>query len=34
MYWHQAMQQPDKKEFLHTAKSEVMSHVDNKDVER
>ena len=30
MYWHQAMQQPDKREFLEAAKSEVKSHVDNE----
>jgi hypothetical protein len=30
MYWHQAMQQPNKKEFLKAAEAEVKSHVDNK----
>jgi hypothetical protein len=32
MYWHQAMQQPDKAEFLKAAEAEVKSHVDNKHV--
>jgi hypothetical protein len=30
MYWHQAMQQPDKAEFLNAAEAEVKSHVDNE----
>ena len=30
MYWHEAMQQPDKAEFLKAAKEEVKSHVDNE----
>jgi hypothetical protein len=29
MYWHQAVQEPDKAEFLKAAVSEVKSHVDN-----
>jgi hypothetical protein len=32
MYWHQAMQQPDRAEFLKAAKAEMDSHVDNKHV--
>jgi transposase InsO family protein len=30
MYWHQAMQQPDKKQFLQAAVDEVKSHVENE----
>jgi hypothetical protein len=30
MYWHQAMQEPDKAEFIKAAVSEVKSHVDNQ----
>jgi hypothetical protein len=30
MYWHQAMQQSDKSEFIKAAIAEVKSHVDNK----
>jgi hypothetical protein len=30
MYWHQAMQQPDKADFLKAAEAEVKSHVDNE----
>lgn len=30
MYWHQAMKEPDKAEFLQAAKDEVKSHVDNE----
>jgi hypothetical protein len=30
MYWHQAMQEPDKAEFIKAAVSEVNSHVDNQ----
>jgi hypothetical protein len=30
MYWHQAMQEPDKANFLRAAEAEVKSHVDNK----
>ena len=30
MYWHQAMKQPDKAQFLQAAKDEVKSHVDNE----
>jgi hypothetical protein len=30
MYWHQAMQQPDKKEFIKAAEKEVKSHNDNE----
>jgi hypothetical protein len=30
MYWHQAMQQPDKQEFIKAAEKEVKSHVDNE----
>jgi hypothetical protein len=30
MYWHQAMQQPDKAEFLKAAEAEVKPHVDNE----
>jgi hypothetical protein len=30
MYWHQAMQEPDKAEFLKAAVSEVKLHVDNQ----
>jgi hypothetical protein len=30
MYWHQAMQEPDKAEFIKAAASEVKSHVDNQ----
>jgi hypothetical protein len=30
MFWHQAMQQPDKAQFLQAAVDEVKSHVDNK----
>jgi hypothetical protein len=33
MYWHQAMQQPDKVQFLKAAVSEVKSYVDNKHIE-
>jgi hypothetical protein len=30
MYWHQAMQQPDKREFIKAAEKEVKLHVDNE----
>jgi hypothetical protein len=30
MYWHQAMQQPDKHEFIKVAEKEVKSHVDDE----
>jgi hypothetical protein len=30
MYWHQAMQQSDKSEFIKAAIAEVKSHVDNE----
>jgi hypothetical protein len=30
MYWHQAMQQSDKAEFIKAATAEVKSHVDNE----
>jgi hypothetical protein len=30
MYWHQAMQQPNKTEFLKAAEAEVKSHVDDE----
>jgi hypothetical protein len=30
MYWHQAMQQPDKHKFIKAAEREVKSHVDNE----
>jgi hypothetical protein len=30
MYWHQAMQEPGKTEFIKAAVSEVKSHVDNQ----
>jgi hypothetical protein len=30
MYWHQAMQEPDKAEFIKAGVSEVKSHVDNQ----
>jgi hypothetical protein len=30
MYWHQAMQEPDKAEFIKAAVSEVKSHVNNQ----
>jgi hypothetical protein len=30
MYWHQAMQEPDRADFLKAAVAEVKSHVDNK----
>jgi hypothetical protein len=33
MYWHQAMQEPDKAEFIKAAEAEVKSHVDNEHVE-
>jgi hypothetical protein len=32
MYWHQAMQAPDRAHFLKAAKTEVKSHVDNQHV--
>jgi hypothetical protein len=30
MYWHQAMQEPDKVEFIRAAEAEVKSHVENE----
>ena len=30
MYWHQAMQEPDRADFLRAAEAEVKSHVDNQ----
>jgi FtsZ-binding cell division protein ZapB len=30
MYWHQAMAQPDKADFLKAAEAKVKAHVDNK----
>ena len=30
MYWHEAMREPDRAEFLKAAQAEVKSHVDNK----